>query len=137
MAHFAKVEEGVVTEVIVIGNDVVDPEDSGTDNEQLGKDFIASLNLEGTWVQTSYNGTFRKQYAQVGGTYDSSADEFVALKPVDIENNVCNSWTLDSNNDWQPPIAKPTDATSDDTKTWEWNEEVYQADNTEGWVEYP
>jgi hypothetical protein len=45
MAHFAKIENGIVTEVLVIGNDIVDPENTGTDNEQLGKDFIATLNL--------------------------------------------------------------------------------------------
>lgn len=136
MAHFAKVEDGIVTEVLVIGNDVVDPEDSGTDNEQLGKDFIASLNLEGTWVQTSYNGNFRKQYAEVGGQYDSGADEFISLKPYDIQGVECSSWTLNSSNDWEAPIAKPTDAPAE-SKTWEWDEELYQSDNTQGWIEYP
>ena len=133
MAHFAKIEDGIVTEVNVIHNDIVDPEGSGTDNEQLGKDFIASLNLEGTWIQTSYNGSFRKQYGQVGFSYDSSADEFVSTAPY-------ASWTLDGSNDWQPPIAKPTDDAGEG-KIWEWDEEVYQNDTndpkTEGWVKVP
>jgi hypothetical protein len=133
MAHFAKIEDGIVTEVNVIHNDIVDPEGSGTDNEQLGKDFIASLNLEGTWIQTSYNGSFRKQYGQVGFSYDSSADEFVSTSPY-------ASWTLDGSNDWQPPIAKPTDDAGEG-KIWEWDEEVYQNDTndpkTEGWVKVP
>ena len=136
MAHFAKIEDGVVTEVCVINNSIVDPEDSGSDNEQLGKDFIASLNLEGTWVQTSYNGNFRKQYAQIGFTYDSAADEFVSFRPVDYEGVECASWALDSNNDWQPPVVKPT-VTPAEGKIWEWNETSYQADNTEGWVQIP
>tara|TARA_R100001460_G_scaffold30816_1_gene60811 strand:- start:2212 stop:2622 length:411 start_codon:yes stop_codon:yes gene_type:complete len=136
MAHFAKIEDGIVTEVCVIHNSVVDPEDSGSDNEQLGKDFIASLNLEGTWLQTSYNGNFRKQYAQIGFTYDSSADEFVSFKPIDYEGVECASWTLDSNNDWQPPVAKPTDEPAE-AKSWVWDETSYQADNTQGWVQIP
>ena len=136
MAHFAKIEDGVVTQVIVVHNNVVDPENTGNDDEQLGKDFIATLNLEGTWVQTSYNGNFRKQYAQPGFTYDSTADEFISVKPLDVNSITCESWTLDSNNDWQPPIAKPTDAPAE-AKTWEWDEELYQSDNTQGWIEYP
>jgi len=129
MAHFAKIEDGIVTEVMVVDNSIVDPEDSGSDNEQLGKDFIASLNIEGTWIQTSYNGSIRKQYGKPGFTYDSTADKFVSPAPYP-------SWTLDSDKDWQPPIAKPTDAPAD-TKTWEWDEELYQSDNTLGWIEYP
>jgi hypothetical protein len=136
MAHFAKIENGIVTEVLVIGNDIVDPENTGTDNEQLGKDFIATLNLKGTWVQTSYNGNFRKQYAEVGGQYDSVADEFISLKPYDIKGVQCSSWTLNSSNDWEAPITKPTDAPAE-AKTWEWDEELYQSDNTQGWIEYP
>ena len=129
MAHFAKIEDNIVTEVMVVHNSIVDPEDSGSDNEQLGKDFIASLNIGGTWIQTSYNGSIRKQYGQPGFTYDSTADKFVSPAPY-------ASWTLDSDKDWQPPIAKPTDAPAE-AKTWEWDEELYQSDNTQGWIEYP
>jgi len=70
MAHFAKVENGVVREVIVIGND-----DATT--EAAGKAFIASIGLAGEWVQTSYNANFRGKYAGIGDTYDADLDEFV------------------------------------------------------------
>ena len=71
MAHFAKVENGVVREVIVIGND-----DAPT--EEAGQAFIASIGLDGEWLQTSYNNNFRGRYAGIGFTYDADLDEFVA-----------------------------------------------------------
>jgi hypothetical protein len=98
MAHFAQISDGIVTNVIVINNDVCGEEYPAS--EPIGKAFIASLKLEGNWIQTSYNHNFRKQYAGVGFTYDEAADEFVSLSP-------CPSWVLDSNNNWQPPIPKP------------------------------
>ena len=129
MAHFAKIEDGLVTEVMVVHNSIVDPEDSGSDNEQLGKDFIASLNIEGTWVQTSYNGNIRKQYGQPGWSYDSTADKFVSPAPY-------ASWTLDSTiKNWKAPITKPTLTEEQITqgKDYVWNESAYQANNLTGW----
>lgn len=65
MAHFAKVENGIVTQVIVISNeefgDLEFPE-----SEPVGQEFIASIGLEGTWKQTSYNANFRGKYAAAG-----------------------------------------------------------------------
>jgi len=71
MAHFAKIENGVVREVIVVGND-----DAPT--EAAGKAFIASIGLSGEWRQTSYNNNFRGKYAGIGDTYDAVNDVFVA-----------------------------------------------------------
>jgi len=70
MAHFARVENGVVREVIVVSND-----DAPT--EAAGKAFIASIGLAGEWVQTSYNnnpveGASRGKYAGIGDTWDGS-----------------------------------------------------------------
>ena len=70
MAHFAKVENGVVREIIVIGND-----DAPT--ELAGQAFIASIGLDGEWLQTSYNANFRGRYAGIGDIYDAELDEFV------------------------------------------------------------
>ena len=55
------------------------------------------------WVQTSQDNTsgFRKQAAGIGCKYDSNLDIFIRSQPFD-------SWTLDSNNDWQAPIAYPS-----------------------------
>jgi hypothetical protein len=106
MAHFAKIENNIVANVIVVSNDVVG---EYPQSDEIGQTFIASLNLDGNWLQTSYNHNFRKQYATIGGTYDSVKDEFVEPKPF-------SSWTLDSNNDWQPPVPKPDGM-------YYWNEE--------------
>ena len=94
MAHYAFLDaNSVVTEIIV-----------GIDETEL----IEGLDTE-TWygnfrnqqcVRTSYNGTIRKQFAGIGYTYDHIRDEFVAPQPF-------KSWTLDENNDWQPPTPKP------------------------------
>lgn len=76
MAHFAKVEDNKVTEVIVVANsdcgDLPFPE-----SEPVGQAFIASIGLTGTWLQTSYNGNFRGTYAGIGYTYNPVTDVFV------------------------------------------------------------
>ena len=59
------------------------------------------------WVQTSYNSNFRKQYAGIGYTFDSTKNKFIAPQPF-------ASWSLDSNDDWQAPVAYPTVTTYGD-----------------------
>ena len=120
MAHFAKIEDGKVTEVIVIANSVLD-DGSETENEQQGKDLIAEIGKDGTWVQTSFNGTFRKNFALVGSTYNSEKDIFINAKPLDCWGDVCESWSLDSNDDWQPPTEKPTEDPKEGGQ-WVWTE---------------
>lgn len=77
MAHFARIEDGIVREVIVVGND-----DCGggefPESEPIGQAFIASIGLAGEFRQTSYNSKFRSTYAGVGFRFDAEADEFVA-----------------------------------------------------------
>jgi len=72
VAHFARVENGVVQTVIVVGN-----EDAPT--EAAGQAFIASLGLDGEWVQTSYNSnpvgeppTDRGKYAGIGDLWNGT-----------------------------------------------------------------
>ena len=106
MSHFAKVENNIVTQVIVAEQDVIDSGLFGTG-----------------WIQTSYNtrggqhmlgGTpLRKNYAGVGFTYDADKDAFIPPQPYP-------SWTL--NNDtclWEAPTAYPTD-----NKVYDWNEDT-------------
>ena len=82
MAHFAQVDDNIVRNVIVINNS-----DCGggefPDSEPIGQAFIASLGLDGDWLQTSYNGNFRGTYAGQGMTYDPVLDEFIS--PVETE----------------------------------------------------
>ena len=75
MAHFAKMNGDTVQQVIVISNDDCDnlpfPE-----SEPVGQAFIASLNIEGVWLQTSYNSNFRGRYASGGWTFNSALGEY-------------------------------------------------------------
>lgn len=78
MAHFAKIENNIVTNVIVIHNDVVgEPTLEFPDTCAAGRAFIANtLKLEGLWKQTSYNNNFRGTYAGIGYTWNGT--DFVA-----------------------------------------------------------
>ena len=111
MSHFAKVENGIVTQVIVAEQDVIDTGIFGHG-----------------WVQTSYNTLggvhklggkpLRKNYAGIGFTYDEAKDAFIPPQPF-------NSWKLnDTTCLWEAPVAYPEDG-----KMYKWNEE------TQSWVE--
>jgi hypothetical protein len=113
MAHFAKVENGIVTEVIV-----------------AKQEYIDSLKDNFRWVKTSYNtraGVYyednsdtpakdqsralRKNYAGIGYTYDKKRDAFIPQKPFE-------SWLLDEETcTWVPPKPLPKDG------RYYWNEE--------------
>jgi len=83
VAHFAKVKNGIVQQVIVVSNDDCAGGDF-PESEAAGQAFIASIGLSGEWRQTSYNGNFRAKYAGIGDTYDAVNDVFVA-PPVEEE----------------------------------------------------
>lgn len=87
MAHFAKVQNNIVTEVLVVANSDCGGGDFPA-SEPVGQAFLASLGLEGEWKQTSYNSNFRGGYASIGWTYDSVNDVFVAPVSPDIESEV-------------------------------------------------
>lgn len=72
MAHFAELDENnIVLRVLVVDNLL----------EADGADFLANtLGLGGTWIQTSYNGNIRKNYAGIGYTYDATRDAFIQPK---------------------------------------------------------
>jgi hypothetical protein len=74
MAHFARLENNIVTQVIVVNNEVL-LDESGIEQESIGAQFCADL-FGGEWKQTSYNGNFRGKYAGVGDTYDPATDTF-------------------------------------------------------------
>ena len=115
MTHFAKVEDGIVTQVIVAEQDFVDTQ-------------------EGTWVQTSYNTiggvhyspetrepdggvALRKNYAGIGYVYDSERDAFYSQQPYP-------SWVLNEDTClWQAPIPMP-----EDDNMYIWNEDTQQWD---------
>jgi hypothetical protein len=110
MSHFAQVENGIVTQVIVAEQDVIDSGLFGSG-----------------WVQTSYNTyggqhpegrPLRKNFAGIGFTYDTQRDAFISPKPFP-------SWLLNETTClWDAPTPMPTD-----NKRYNWNEEQQQ------WVE--
>jgi len=110
MSHFAKVENGIVTQVIVAEQDVIDSGLFGSG-----------------WVQTSYNTScgqhpegrpLRKNYAGVGYTYDAQRDAFIPPKPY-------VSWSLNETTcQWDAPVAYPTD-----------NKRYYWDEPTTSWIE--
>ena len=116
MAHFAQIENNIVTQVIVVANqEIID--ENGQESEQKGIDFCSNL-LGGTWKQTSYNGKIRKNYAGVGYTYDENLDAFIPIKPF-------ASWLLNTDAcHWYAPVAMPSDG-----KLYKWDEDVLN------WVE--
>lgn len=92
MAHFAKLNDNnEVVQVIVVANEEL--MDNGVESEAKGIAFCQSL-FGGRWVQTSYNGNFRKRYAGVGYKYDPIKDEFISPQefineaPVEIAQEV-------------------------------------------------
>lgn len=84
MAHFARIENGIVGEIIVVNNEVLLDENE-IEQESIGIAFCKSLFGEHTeWVQTSYNGNFRGKYAAAGDLYDSKNDLFVSIESDDL-----------------------------------------------------
>ena len=120
MAHFAKIEDGVVTQVIVVANDTVG--EPGLDfpaTEGAGVYFITQvLKLGGEWRQTSYNDKFRYHYAGIGYTFDPDMGEHGAFIPP----QPFPSWSLDEDANWQAPVPYPEDgglyAWDEDGQTW-------------------
>ena len=132
MGHYAKVVDGIVVDVIV-----------------ANKEFIDTLPEDETWIKTSYNTrggvhyvpsdvdstpeqkntpsedqskALRKNYAIIGGVYDSERDAF--YEPCEYA-----SWTLNETTcEWESPIAYPSD-----THDYYWDEDAYQKDNSQGW----
>ena len=110
MAHYAFLDaNNVVTEVIV-GIDETELIE-GVDPEVWYGNFRGQI-----CKRTSYNAAingYRKQYAGIGYTYDQVRGQFVAPQPY-------ASWTLDENNDWQPPTPKPDGDYywNEETQTW-------------------
>ena len=102
MSHFAKVENGIVTNVIV-----------------AEAEFFDTLieDTPGKWVQTYKDGSQRKHYAGIGYSYDKTRDAFIPPQPYP-------SWVLNEDTClWDAPVAYPDDGNryqwNEDTQTWD------------------
>lgn len=111
MAHFARLDDNAVTQVLVVNNDVI-TDSKGKEQETLGIAFLQSLfGADTNWVQTSYNGKFRKHYASIGFTYDATLDAFIPPQPY-------ASWLLNETTcTWKPPVPYPSEG------QYTWDEE--------------
>jgi len=81
MAHFAKIGlNNIVTDVLVVANrETMDS--NGVEHESIGVEFLKVLTGHETWLQTSYSGAIRKNYAGIGYVYDAGRDAFIPPKP--------------------------------------------------------
>lgn len=110
MAHFAEISDNeIVSRVIVVANeDCLD--ENGNESEEIGARFCNNL-FGGTWKQTSYNGSIRKNFAATGFKYDKELDAFIPPQPYP-------SWILNEETaSWEPPIEYP-----EDSEIYAWNE---------------
>lgn len=92
MGYYAKIENGIVVQVIVCGEKGI-------------------KKYSGKWIEGSMDGSIRKNPVGIGKIYDENKDEFRSKQPYD-------SWVLDENSKWQPPIPRPINK-----KNYNWNEE--------------
>jgi hypothetical protein len=102
MSYFAKVQDSIVTQVIV-----AEPEFFNT--------FVDSS--AGEWIQTSYTGSIRKNFAGIGFTYDKDRDAFIPPQPY-------ASWVLNEETcNWESPVPYPADSNeyiwNEETQSWE------------------
>jgi len=125
MAHYAKIEEGVITKIIVADdnffNDFID--DTPGDWVETRKGMDGGILWTNSEVDADQSKGFRKNFAVIGGTYDKDRDAFIPPKFYD-------SWVLNEDTcRWAAPVEKP-----DSDGEYRWDEEAYQVDNTTGWV---
>ena len=112
MAHFAELDENnIVTRVVVVNDDYE------ADGENWCNNFFGG----GSWKQTSYNETIRKNFAGIGFEFDESRDAFISISPF-------NSWVLNEDTcKWQSPIPYPEvekDEDGNPAKYYKWDEET-------------
>ena len=123
MAHFAELESKidptgltsdthlVVKRVVVVYNEHV-PSDEHVDGETWCKNFFGQDTI---WKQTSYNNNFRKKFAGIHDVYDPGKNIFMRRQPF-------ASWTLDAENEWQPPVPEPVNDTDQVGYNLTWDE---------------
>lgn len=107
MAHFAKIENNVVTNVVVVDNE----------HELSGQEFLNSLGLSGTWIQTSYSAAFRKKFASIADVYNEDSDRFEPPRPFP-------SWVWNEGLYlYEAPVAYP-ELEADSNLRYAWDEDT-------------
>ena len=147
MAHFAKLGiDNVVTAVLAV--DTIDcMTRGGIETEEIGVAHLTKHHGHENWKKCSYNtrenvhrlgGTpFRANYPGIGWIYNSEHDIFHPPRPTDQDGDLMNSHTLNTTTGvWEPPSNAPTLTEEEEAafKYYRWDESVWVADNTKGWV---
>lgn len=102
MAHFAKIENGVVQEILVVPDE----------QENRGQEFLANdCGLGGIWVQCSYNHNIRKKFPGIGNLFIE--DNALYPRGAFVHPAPFPSWTLDDDLEWQPPTPMPEGSWTD------------------------
>ena len=126
MAHFAQLDENnIVLQVVVVNNNELLNAD-GQEEEIRGIHFLqAHFGMNTRWVQSSYNLKFRRNHAEISGTYDPELDHFLPKCPYDSK-----KWTISEETGWQwiPPVPFPSVDRVENAaiagKCYDWDEET-------------
>ena len=126
MAHFAQLDENnkVLQVVVVNNNELLNA--NGQEEEIRGIHFLqAHFGMNTKWVQSSYNLKFRRNHAEIGGSYDPVLDHFLPKCPYDAK-----TWTISADTDWQwvPPVPfldmEALDEAALSGKYYDWDDET-------------
>ena len=122
MAHFARLDENnKVLSVHVVNNSVILID--GVESEEAGIQFLRETHGHNNWKQTSYNKSFRKNFATINGTYLQEFNAFISPKPY-------SSWKLNHTTyEWEAPVIKPEDTKEYFHKWSEINKEWIQVES--------
>lgn len=130
--YFAKLNDNNEVINVVVGNaDFLTTFVDDTPGKWLECDkntqYGIHWNRETHTMSEDQSKAFRKNFPSVGDTYDPSRDAFIKKKPYP-------SWILNEDScEYEPPVTRPSASL---TEKYYWDEELYQTDNTQGWVTY-
>ena len=141
MGHWARIDENnIVQEVIVIKETELDTGNWGDKanwiktsyNTHNGKHYVPKEHQDFADESPDQSKAIRYRYAGIGYVYDATNDVFYQQKPY-------ASWVLNTTTwEWEAPISHPefTDEDEENNVWYEWDEDAYQADNTQGWIKH-
>ena len=139
MGHWARIDDNnIVQEVLVIKEAELDTGNWGDKSKWIktsyntheGKHYIPNEHQDYTEESPEQSKSIRFRFAGVGDVYDATNDVFYAQQPF-------VSWTLNTTNwIWEAPIEEPSlsEEQGKNGKVYVWDEDLYQSDNTKGWV---
>lgn len=136
MAQYAKIDENniVVYVMEVLDEKIINPETGQVDYEY--GELICNQTYEGRWAHTYAILPFEEESiekhrkcANIGDTYHEDTGIFISPQPYP-------SWSLNEKTQWVPPIEEPKPERSEipDKSHYVWDEDLYQSDNSQGWV---